>query len=89
MRSTPDSGVGGVGLIGRRGHFEEVCPDPVQAEGARFEPRDEARQDLVMVITPRAEGSVDVSGIEVTYTRGWQRGTQVTGPSYAGTTDDP
>ncbi|WP_248581029.1 hypothetical protein [Nocardioides sp. InS609-2] len=77
----PASGVGGVGLVGRRS-FNKTCPEPVPAEGAWFEPDDSAHQDIVMAITPRTDGAVNMSAIEITYTQGWQHGTQVTGPSY-------
>ena len=68
----------GVGLV-RRGFFQKVCPDAVPADGAWFEPSEEHHQDLVMEITPRAEGRVVVSAVEITYTDGWRHGTQVTG----------
>lgn len=77
----PASGVGGVGLVGRRS-FEEVCPEPVPAEGAWFQPSPTARQDVVMAVTPRTDGAVRISAIEITYTQGWRHGTQITGPSY-------
>ena len=71
---------GGVGLV-RGSQIDNVCTAVEPATDANLSLGPPLRQQLVLAMTPiRASESVDISGVDVTYTDGWHHGTQQIGP---------
>jgi hypothetical protein len=68
---------GAVGAV--RGSLSRYCTRVRSAEGAHLRPGAEGDW-LVAVIRSSKPGRVVVDGVEVGYSYGWQRGSQVTGP---------
>jgi hypothetical protein len=68
---------GGIGVAYPRG-FDRDCADPVPVVG---ETRFGQDQYLVMQVTVHRAGLVRTRGVELTYTDGWQHGTQTIGTS--------
>lgn len=68
---------GAVGAV--RGSLSRFCARVWPAEGAHLRPGT-AGDWLVAVIRSSRPGRVVVDGVEVSYSHGWQRGSQVTGP---------
>ena len=66
---------GGIGVAYPRG-FDRNCADPVPVVGETQFGQD---QYLVMEVTVHRVGLVRTRGVDLTYTDGWQRGTQTIG----------
>lgn len=70
---------GSVGVV-RPGDLDENCPDLVPVvRGTKLDVSEAADQQLVMGVTVHRTGDVQVNGVDITYTHGWQHGTQQTG----------
>jgi hypothetical protein len=69
------TGPGRPGVSAVRGSARRFCRSIEAANGARLAPRDQ----LALVIRSDQPGRTVVNGIEVRYSQGWRRGTQVTG----------
>lgn len=74
------TGYDALGAAGPRG-FAEMCPDaePVR-EGSLLGLGEDRRQQLVMGVTVHRPGVVRIRGVDLTYSKGWQHGTQSVGP---------
>ena len=69
-----------LGAVGPR-HFAGVCPDPVPVvEGTELAIGAEPPQQLLMRVVVESPGRLRIDGVDLTYTHGWQRGTQTVGP---------
>ena len=89
--TSPDPGKGGtqdsetwnqvsLGLVYGASRFAEFCPDPRPVEpGTELDTGSTQPQQLVMVVTVTKPGVVATHGVDLTYSHGWQRGTQSTG----------
>lgn len=70
--------VGAIGSVDEAG-IHEQCLTLVPAEGARLELNADPRQQVVMAVTNAHAGRVRIVGMDLSYSHGWQRGTQRTG----------
>ena len=69
-----------LGLVYGASRFAEFCPDPRPVEpGTDLDTGATEPQQLVMVVTVTKPGVVATHGVDLTYSHGWQRGTQSTG----------
>ena len=74
----PDNGMAVLALHGRR--FAKNCLEPVRlSDGTRLDTSRSARQQLVMMIDFHKPGVVTTRGVDLTYSHGYQRGTQAVG----------
>ena len=73
----PASGVGSVGAV-RQDDFEDECPSATPVEGAALELKLNAtpREEVVIAVTLSHAGQIQIEGFDLTYSRGWQHGTQ-------------
>jgi hypothetical protein len=67
-----------VGAV-QRGDITRLCADVVPAEGRELDTREQAQEQLVMLVTLRRSGFLRAQGVDVTYSRGWRRGTEFIG----------
>lgn len=76
--ATPDAAQ--LGIVAGQRAFDEHCPaaEPVRA-GTRLHTGADPAQQLVMVVRPRRAGVASTTGVELTYSHGWRRGTQLIG----------
>ena len=74
---------GAVGAV--RGDIERYCSPVEPAFGATMQTGLGAGDALVVHVRSPAPGVVRVEGVEVTYTSGWQRGTQIAGGTFEAT----
>jgi hypothetical protein len=57
-----------------------MCPEPVPVvRGTRLDTSESGDQQLVMGVTVHERGLVRARGADITYTDGWQHGTQTIG----------
>lgn len=79
---TESVGFDALGTVDRRG-FEKFCPDavPVEPLTNTLHTGTDPAQQLVVAITTGQRGVIRLDGFDVTYTHGWQRGTQTVGDS--------
>lgn len=79
IRPTADGTITSIGT-GGEAMMREMCLDPVPLhDGLRLDLSADAGQQLVMRVTPTQPGKVRIRGTDLTYSDGWQRGTQVVG----------
>ena len=64
---------GGLGVL------DPYCTSMRPAVGADFTVGGGERQQIVMVVTPARPGIIRVAGLDLTYTAGWQKGTEHVG----------
>ncbi len=64
---------GGLGVL------RPYCTTMAPAVGADFTVGGGERQQIVMVVTPARPGIIRVAGLDLTYTAGWQKGTEHVG----------
>ena len=72
------SGVGAIGAVPESDIHDE-CSSLVPAEGASMELNAKPRQQVVMAVSLARPGRIQVRGVELTYSHGWRRGTQLVG----------
>lgn len=73
------TGYSALGATGPR-EFARVCPTPVPViDGTELDVGAEPPQQLVMGVTVHRPGVVRTRGVDLTYSRGWQHGTQAIG----------
>lgn len=72
------AGIGSIGSV-LGDEIQNECLTLVPAEGARLELHATPRQQVVMAVTNAHPGRVRIVGMDLSYTHGWQRGTQRTG----------
>lgn len=71
----PRSGVGSVGSA-NEAIIKQACGTLQPVDESAFEIGADPRQQLIMAVTASQPGEVEITGAAVTYSRGWQRGTQ-------------
>lgn len=75
----PSGSEGQLGAGGQRA-FDRSCPRPLPVvSGTEYDGSRDAGQQLVMGITAHRPGVFRSPGVELTYTDGWQRGTELIG----------
>ena len=81
----------GVGAIGTSlgSDIHDYCSALVPAEGATLELNADPPQQLVMAVSLTNAGRVQVQGIDLDYSDGWQRGTQRIGGDVRRTASHP
>ncbi len=67
--------VGGIGAV-YEAEAKRSCSSLVPAEGATLELNADLLQQLVIAVSLTEPGQVEVQGIDLNYSHGWQRGTQ-------------
>ncbi len=75
LRPQPRSAIGS----GRAADISEECETWVSIDDQRLTSDAEPGQQLLMKVAPRQRGIVEVAGAVVTYSHGWQRGSQTIG----------
>lgn len=71
----PSPAAGGIGTARGDRALDRFCQSHRAADGAQMVPGD----DLIVRVRSQEPGRVVVEGIEVTYSHGWRRGSQVIG----------
>lgn len=70
--------VGAVGVVGDD-EIRQECAEIAPADGATMGLNATPRQQVVMAVTLGHAGRVEIDGIDIDYSHGWQSGTQHTG----------
>lgn len=70
---TIDTSAGGALGTGSQADVDEFCSTLTPADGATLSL---GREQLLLEVTPTRQGVVKIHGLDVTYTHGWQHGTQ-------------
>jgi hypothetical protein len=73
-----DADVGAIGLEGPE-RIAGDCGRLVPVEGTTMQLNASPRQEIVFEVTLTEPGAVEIKGADVTYSYGWQHGTQRTG----------
>lgn len=73
------TGGAGIGTVYER-HMSDFCSSLEPAAGATMHLGGDSAQTLVMAVDQPGVGRVRIRDVAVTYSHGWQRGTQHTGP---------
>ncbi len=68
---------GGVGAA--RGRLEQYCSSVEPVAGTPFDVGGRSNDQIVVQIHSEQRGKVVVNGVELSYTSGWQHGTEITG----------
>jgi hypothetical protein len=61
---------------GSQADVDEFCSTLTPADGASLSLGNHPREQLLLEVTPTSRGVVKIHGLDVTYTLGWQHGTQ-------------
>lgn len=80
--TTPDGARSGqLGMLAGQRAFDRWCPDAERVrKGTRLHTGADPAQQLVMLVRMPGPGVSSTTGVELTYSHGWQRGTQLIGP---------
>ncbi|HET7736559.1 MAG TPA: hypothetical protein VFK52_11320 [Nocardioidaceae bacterium] len=70
----PDGDASAIGAIGDP--ISDACASLVPAEGAKLDLDAKPMQQLVVAMTLPTPGRLSMTGVDVTYSYGWRRGTQ-------------
>lgn len=73
-----DAGVGALGAVGED-EIERDCASLVPAEGATLRLSGTPTQQLIVAFSLPEPGRLKIRGVEVDYSHGWRRGTQLVG----------
>ena len=73
---TIDTAAEGTIGSGSQADVDEFCSTLTPADGATLSLGNHPREQLLLEVTPTRQGVVKIHGLDVTYTHGWQHGTQ-------------